>query len=88
MINETGDVIGHSTSINAENESRGFFYSRGIMYDLQSIVSGLPSGIRALNAIDLNSTGQILARGCFNSAQCRTYLLDPVAHEHGHSPTR
>jgi probable HAF family extracellular repeat protein len=70
-INDSGDIVG--TLVFDFANTWAMFYSGGVMYDLNDLVPNLDTTLRA--AVDINSSGQILALGRDN----HTYLLTPGA---------
>ena len=77
-INAAGQVVGSSAT--SGGFSSVFLWQSGSMVDLNSLIDPM-AGVRISSAIDINDSGQILARGCsttFNITNCNPVLLTPV----------
>ena len=81
-INNSGTIVGLS-SINSGASSDAFVYGNGRMTDLNSVVTGLPSGVTLVEASAINDAGQIVAIGSDSNA----YLLTPTTTSPTPSPS-
>jgi probable HAF family extracellular repeat protein len=80
-INNTGQVVGYSASSSAG--AHAFLYSGGVMYDLNSLVQNLPTGVVLSAAYGINDRGQIIADGGIGGYSNHGYILTPIVSTAG-----
>jgi probable HAF family extracellular repeat protein len=75
-INSAGSIVGYSQT--TTDQDHAFFYSGGIMTDLNTLIP-LNSGWELTNANAINNSGQIVGFGYFGSpGPLHAFLLSPV----------
>ncbi len=76
-INDAGQIVG---TLSASGLERAFLYDNGQMYDLSSLVTGIPAGQVLTRAKDINAKGQIVvgSTNIFGSVTSNSFLLTPV----------
>jgi probable HAF family extracellular repeat protein len=76
-INASGQVVG---SAEFEFNGRAFYYASGTLYDLNTVVSGIPSGWTLREAYAINDLGQIVGRMIEDESEgvYRAFVLTPV----------
>jgi probable HAF family extracellular repeat protein/predicted outer membrane repeat protein len=70
-VNSNGVVVGASSG-------RAFILLGGVMYDLNALVNGLPTGATLTDAEGINDAGQIVATATFPDNTTRAVYLDLV----------
>ena len=75
-INDAGQIVGTAYIKVANNPDleRAFLYDNGQMYDLSSLVPGIPGGQVLTRPRDINAKGQIITESNFSGSR----LLTPV----------
>ena len=75
-INNRGAVVG---SYNNATGQQALYYADGVSYNLNTIVTSLPPGIRLVSANYINNKGQILARALtLPTGESPVFLLTPI----------
>jgi len=70
-INDAGQVVGNNDTVGP------FLYANGTLSSLNSLLDNPPGFVQLNSAIDINSSGQILAGGTLNGLG-QSFLLTPV----------
>ena len=75
-INNRGAVVGF---YNNATGSQALYYADGVSYNLNTLVTSLPAGIRLVSATYINNKGQILARAfTLPTGESPVFLLTPL----------
>jgi probable HAF family extracellular repeat protein len=84
-INDLGDVVGWSQTGDPSDPDHIFLYKDGTMFDVSKLIvptDPLFGKVKLSSATGINNTGQIVARGCYNTIsgldECHAFRLDPV----------
>jgi probable HAF family extracellular repeat protein len=75
-INAAGQIVGISFHVDL-GTPRGFLYSNGVMYDLNSLIPA-DSGWEIMNATSINDLGQIVGQGVRNGQYHAVLLTTPA----------
>ena len=77
-INNVGIIVGDSQLMDANGSAlHAIIYANGAMRDL-SLMVDLPEGWTMAEALDINDSGQILARACYLDDCLKVLRLDPL----------
>jgi uncharacterized membrane protein len=75
-INNRGAVVGNYNNATGE---QALYYADGVSYNLNTLVTSLPPGIRLVSANYINDKGQILARAfTLPTGDSPVFLLTPI----------
>ena len=74
-INDAGSIVG--ASLDASGNPRAFLWEKGMMIDLNTLVSG-DSPLYLLTGCSINSRGEITGLGLTSAGEIHTYLATPT----------
>jgi probable HAF family extracellular repeat protein len=81
MINSKSQIVGISGTCDFFTVQHAFIWEKGQMTDLNSVV-GEGSGLRLLDALEINDRGEIIGQGALANGDQHVFLLIPCDDDH------